>query len=108
MKPPPVLDQPVEQSVSVANIHFKDLTTRYGPIVSCMIPVEVDVESDNHQPVRANGEGGPSHQRVSGTRAKPGTAGRSVGRASISRRIDLLSQVSSVINRSTSMRNVAA
>jgi len=47
-------------------------------------PVEVDVESDNHQPVRANGEGGPSHQRVSGTRAKPGTAGRSVSRASIS------------------------
>jgi len=39
-------------------------------------PVEVDVESDNHQPVRANGEGGPSHQRVSGTRAKPGTAGQ--------------------------------
>lgn len=31
MKPPPVLDQPVEQSFSVANLHFDDLR-RYGPI----------------------------------------------------------------------------
>lgn len=34
MKPPPVLDQPVDKTFSVANIHFDDLVARYGPIVS--------------------------------------------------------------------------
>ncbi|ORX40908.1 SacI homology domain-domain-containing protein [Kockovaella imperatae] len=32
MKPPPVLDQPVDQSFSVANVHFDDFESRYGPI----------------------------------------------------------------------------
>ncbi|KAL7420820.1 hypothetical protein Q5752_004773 [Cryptotrichosporon argae] len=32
MKPPPVLDQPIEQTYSVANLHFDDLTSRYGPV----------------------------------------------------------------------------
>lgn len=35
MKPPPVLDQPVDQTYSVANLHFDDLRKRYGPVVSC-------------------------------------------------------------------------
>ena len=34
MKPPPVLDAPLEQSFSVANLHFDDLKARYGRIVS--------------------------------------------------------------------------
>lgn len=34
MKPPPVLDQPVDQTYSVANLHFDDLRKRYGPVVS--------------------------------------------------------------------------
>lgn len=34
MKPPPVLDQPVDKTYSIANLHFNDITTRYGPIVS--------------------------------------------------------------------------
>lgn len=34
MKPPPVLDLPVDQTYSVANLHFDDLKARYGPIVS--------------------------------------------------------------------------
>ena len=33
MKPPPVLDQPVDQTYSVANLHFDDLVARYGPVV---------------------------------------------------------------------------
>ena len=33
MKPPPVLDQPVDKTYSIANLHFNDITTRYGPIV---------------------------------------------------------------------------
>ncbi|WWC72701.1 uncharacterized protein I206_106665 [Kwoniella pini CBS 10737] len=32
MKPPPVLNEPVDQSYAVANLHFNDLTARYGPI----------------------------------------------------------------------------
>jgi hypothetical protein len=32
-KPPPVLDLPVAQSYSIANLHFDDLKSRYGPIV---------------------------------------------------------------------------
>jgi hypothetical protein len=34
MKPPPVLDLPLDQTSSLANLHFDDLTRRYGPIVS--------------------------------------------------------------------------
>ena len=34
MKPPPVLDQPLNQTYSAANMHFDDLIGRYGPIVS--------------------------------------------------------------------------
>lgn len=34
MKPPPELDQPVEQTYSVANLHFDELRARYGPVVS--------------------------------------------------------------------------
>lgn len=34
MKPPPVLDLPVDQTYSVANLHFDDLKSRYGPVVS--------------------------------------------------------------------------
>lgn len=34
MKPPPELNQPIEQTYSVANLHFDDLRARYGPIVS--------------------------------------------------------------------------
>lgn len=37
MKPPPVLDQPVDQTYSVANLHFADLAQRYGPIVSTRV-----------------------------------------------------------------------
>jgi hypothetical protein len=37
MKPPPVLDRPVDQSYSVANLHFNDLTKKYGPIVSSLL-----------------------------------------------------------------------
>ncbi|WVR08702.1 hypothetical protein IAU60_005760 [Kwoniella sp. DSM 27419] len=33
MKPPPVLNEPVDQSYAVANLHFNDLTSRYGPIL---------------------------------------------------------------------------
>nr|XP_031862628.1 uncharacterized protein CI109_002126 [Kwoniella shandongensis]KAA5529700.1 hypothetical protein CI109_002126 [Kwoniella shandongensis] len=32
MKPPPVLNEPVDQTYAVANLHFNDLTSRYGPI----------------------------------------------------------------------------
>lgn len=34
MKPPPVLDTPVEKAFSVANLHFDDIVARYGHIVS--------------------------------------------------------------------------
>lgn len=34
MKPPPVLDQPVDKTYSIANLHFNDMTARYGPIVN--------------------------------------------------------------------------
>lgn len=37
MKPPPVLDLPVDQTFSVANLHFDDLRQRYGPVVSLRI-----------------------------------------------------------------------
>jgi len=36
MKPPPELNQPVEQTYSVANLHFDELRSRYGPVVSTM------------------------------------------------------------------------
>lgn len=42
MKPPPVLDQPVEKTYSIANLHFNDITTRYGPIVSDYSPFQAD------------------------------------------------------------------
>ncbi|BEJ10777.1 hypothetical protein CspHIS471_0101990 [Cutaneotrichosporon sp. HIS471] len=32
MKPPPVLDLPVDQTFSVANLHFDDLRQRHGPV----------------------------------------------------------------------------
>ncbi|OCF78932.1 inositol polyphosphate-5-phosphatase F [Kwoniella mangroviensis CBS 8886] len=32
MKPPPVLNEPVDQTYAVATLHFNDLTSRYGPI----------------------------------------------------------------------------
>ncbi|OCF38942.1 inositol polyphosphate-5-phosphatase F [Kwoniella heveanensis CBS 569] len=32
MKPPPVLNEPVYKAYAVANLHFNDLTSRYGPI----------------------------------------------------------------------------
>ncbi|GMK56774.1 hypothetical protein CspeluHIS016_0306140 [Cutaneotrichosporon spelunceum] len=32
MKPTPVLDQPVDKTFSVANLHFDDLCQRYGPV----------------------------------------------------------------------------
>ncbi|KAK4688765.1 phosphatidylinositol 4-phosphatase, partial [Tremellales sp. Uapishka_1] len=32
LKPAPVLDQPIDQAYSVANLHFNDLTAKYGPI----------------------------------------------------------------------------
>jgi hypothetical protein len=38
MKPPPVLDQPIDKTYSVADLHFNDITTRYGPIVSITRP----------------------------------------------------------------------
>lgn len=34
MKPPPVLDQPVDKTYSIADLHFTDITSRYGPTVS--------------------------------------------------------------------------
>lgn len=34
MKPPPVLDRAIDQTYSVANLHFDDLRKRYGPVVS--------------------------------------------------------------------------
>lgn len=37
MKPPPVLDLPVDQTFSVANLHFDDLRQRYGPVVSSQL-----------------------------------------------------------------------
>ncbi len=43
MKPPPVLDQPVEKSYSGANMHFNDLISRYGPIVSGHRPVKLTI-----------------------------------------------------------------
>ncbi|EJT48555.1 hypothetical protein A1Q1_02463 [Trichosporon asahii var. asahii CBS 2479] len=39
MKPPPVLDQPVDQTYSVANLHFDDLRKRYGPVTGKEAPV---------------------------------------------------------------------
>lgn len=38
MKPPPVLNEPVDKTYAVANLHFNDLTSRYGPIVSYLRP----------------------------------------------------------------------
>ncbi|WVQ86142.1 hypothetical protein IAT38_008310 [Cryptococcus sp. DSM 104549] len=32
MKPPPVLNEPVDKAYAVANLHFNDLTSHYGPI----------------------------------------------------------------------------
>ncbi|WVO16924.1 hypothetical protein L204_104610 [Cryptococcus depauperatus] len=32
MKPPPVLEEPIDKTCAVANLHFNDLVTRYGPI----------------------------------------------------------------------------
>jgi hypothetical protein len=37
MKPPPVLDQPVDKTFSIADLHFTDITSRYGPTVSVLI-----------------------------------------------------------------------
>ncbi|ORY31290.1 SacI homology domain-domain-containing protein [Naematelia encephala] len=45
MKPPPVLDQPVEQSFSVANLHFNDLTKRYGQITIINLSEQIGREA---------------------------------------------------------------
>ncbi|EIW70203.1 hypothetical protein TREMEDRAFT_30281 [Tremella mesenterica DSM 1558] len=45
MKPPPVLDQPVEKCYSVANSHFDDLTKRYGPITIVNLSEQVGKEA---------------------------------------------------------------
>lgn len=63
MKPPPVLDQPVDQTFSVANLHFDDLKQRYGPVVSTQcLPLLTTL--DHRQPVGTTWQRGCGHERV--------------------------------------------
>jgi hypothetical protein len=59
MKPPPVLDLPVDQTFSVANLHFDDLRQRYGPVVS--LAISLLIVADNR----------PSSTSPSSTAARP-------------------------------------
>lgn len=45
MKPPPVLDLPVDQTYDMANRHFDDLRMRYGPTVSTAVQATQTVGS---------------------------------------------------------------
>lgn len=67
MKPPPVLDLPVDQTFSVANLHFDDLRQRYGPTVSEQVTPWLT--EDHHQSLRAAWQGGCGHKRVHRARA---------------------------------------
>ncbi|KAL0242017.1 hypothetical protein I308_106191 [Cryptococcus tetragattii IND107] len=50
MKPPPVLNEPVDKTYAVANLHFNDLTSRYGPITIINLS-----EQDGKEAVVTNG-----------------------------------------------------
>ncbi|KAL1412508.1 hypothetical protein Q8F55_000254 [Vanrija albida] len=45
MKPPPVLDQPVDKTFSVANLHFDDLRSRYGPVTAINLSEQKGIEA---------------------------------------------------------------
>ncbi|XAO27080.1 hypothetical protein I312_105922 [Cryptococcus bacillisporus CA1280] len=50
MKPPPVLNEPVDKTYAVANLHFNDLTSCYGPITIINLS-----EQDGKEAVVTNG-----------------------------------------------------
>ncbi|TXT12958.1 hypothetical protein VHUM_01359 [Vanrija humicola] len=45
MKPPPVLDLPVDQTFSIANLHFDDLRSRYGPVTAINLSEQKGIEA---------------------------------------------------------------
>ncbi|OWZ73355.1 hypothetical protein AYX14_01249 [Cryptococcus neoformans] len=50
MKPPPILNEPVDKTYAVASLHFNDLTSRYGPVTIINLS-----EQDGKEAVVTNG-----------------------------------------------------
>jgi hypothetical protein len=64
MKPAPVLNRPVEQSVATAKLHFDELKRRYGPQVRSpahtahnLSLMQINYFTDDHQPCGADRQG---------------------------------------------------